>query len=125
EAVRYASYMVRTLGLEGQILSKETLPDDLSGRLKPVSRDKQLFKLRIFSANGEIIFSTIKDEIGTINRNDYFHNLVAKGQVYSKVIKKDRKTAEGVLSHIDIVETYVPFMVEDEFAGAFEVYYDV
>ncbi|NIP50342.1 MAG: metal-dependent phosphohydrolase, partial [Gammaproteobacteria bacterium] len=90
-----------------------------------MSRDKQLFKLRIFSANGEIIFSTIKDEIGTINRNDYFHNLVAKGQVYSKVIKKDRKTAEGVLSHIDIVETYVPFMVEDEFAGAFEVYYDV
>jgi PAS domain S-box-containing protein len=125
EAVRYASYMVRTLGLEDQTLSRETLPDDLEYRLKPVSRDRQLFKLRIFSANGEIVFSTKKDEIGTINRNDYFHNFVAKGQVYSKIVRKDRKTAEGVVSHIDIVETYVPFMVEDKFAGAFEVYYDV
>jgi len=125
EAVRYASYMVRTLGLENQFLSKDTLPADLADRLKPVGRDQQLIKLRIFAVNGEIIFSSQAAEIGTVNERDYFHNIVAKGEVYSKIVKKDRQTAEGVVTLRDVVETYVPFMVAGQFGGAFEVYYDV
>ena len=125
EAVRYASYMVRTLGLENQALTKNRLPEALDESLKPVKRDKQLLKLRIFSALGEIIFSTKADEIGTLNEKTYFREIVAKGQVYSKVVQKDRKTADGVTTKIDIVETYVPFMAHDSFGGAIEVYYDV
>ncbi|MDH3961592.1 MAG: cell wall metabolism sensor histidine kinase WalK, partial [Desulfuromonadales bacterium] len=87
--------------------------------------DKQLLKLRIFSALGEIIFSTKADEIGTLNEKTYFREIVAKGRVYSKVVQKDRKTADGVTTKIDIVETYVPFMAHDSFGGAIEVYYDV
>ncbi|MDG5468766.1 ATP-binding protein [Deltaproteobacteria bacterium IMCC39524] len=125
EAVRYASYMVRTLGLENQSLIKDRLPEALAESLQPVKRDKQLLKLRIFSALGEIIFSTEADEIGTLNDRAYFREIVAKGQVYSKVVQKDRKTADGVTTKIDIVETYVPFMANDSFGGAIEVYYDV
>ena len=125
EAVRYASYMVRTLGLEDQSLIKDRLPEALDESLQPVKRDKQLLKLRIFSALGEIIFSTKADEIGTLNEKAYFREIVAKGQVYSKVVQKDRKTADGVTTKIDIVETYVPFMAHDSFGGAIEVYYDV
>ncbi len=125
EAVRYASYMVRTLGLENQLLTKERLPEGLEERLQPASRDNQLVKLRIFSSRGEIIFSTRLEEIGDINDKVYFHEVVAKGQVYSKVVQKDRKTAEGAVAQIDIVETYVPFMADEAFGGAIEVYYDV
>jgi PAS domain S-box-containing protein len=125
EAVRYASYMVRTLGLENQSLIKDRLPEALDESLQPVKRDKQLLKLRIFSSLGEIIFSTKADEIGTLNEKTYFRAIVAKGQVYSKVVQKDRKTADGVTTKIDIVETYVPFMVNDSFGGAIEVYYDI
>ncbi len=125
EAVRYASYMVRTLGLENQSLIKDRLPEALAESLQPVKRDKQLLKLRIFSALGEIIFSTEADEIGTLNERAYFREIVAKGQVYSKVVQKDRKTADGVTTKIDIVETYVPFMANDSFGGAIEVYYNV
>jgi len=125
EAVRYASYMVRTLGLENQSLTKDRLPEALDEKLQPVKRDKQLLKLRIFSSLGEIIFSTKADEIGSINEKTYFREIVAKGQVYSKVVQKDRKTADGATTKIDIVETYVPFMANDSFGGAIEVYYDV
>ncbi len=125
EAVRYASYMVRTLGLENQSLIKDRLPEALGESLQPVKRDNQLLKLRIFSSLGEIIFSTKADEIGTLNEKTYFREIVAKGQVYSKVVQKDRKTADGATTKIDIVETYVPFMVNDSFGGAIEVYYDV
>jgi PAS domain S-box-containing protein len=125
EAVRYASYMVRTLGLENQSLTKDRLPEALDERLQPVKRDEQLLKLRIFSSLGEIIFSTKSDEIGSINEKTYFREIVAKGQVYSKVVQKDRETADGATTKLDIVETYVPFMVNDSFGGAIEVYYDV
>lgn len=125
EAIRYASYMVRTLGLENQPFTRERLPDGLQKSLRPVARDKRLVKLRIFSSPGQIIFSTKADEIGDINKQSYFHEIVAKGQPYSKVVQKDHPTAEGVVAQIDVVETYVPFMVGDTFAGAIEVYYDV
>ena len=125
EAVRYASYMARTLGLEGRMLSKDNLPDGLQDHLQPVGRDKRLIKLRIFSTAGEIVFSTKPDEVGRINENTYFTQVVANGRVYSKVVKKNHQTADGALADIDIVETYVPFMVKGAFAGAFEVYYDI
>lgn len=125
EAVRYASYMMRTLGLENQSLTKDRLPEALGASLQPVKRDKQLLKLRIFSSLGEIIFSTKTDEIGILNEKTYFREIVARGQVYSKVVQKDRKTADGETTKIDIVETYVPFMANDSFGGAIEVYYDV
>ncbi|MCF6237440.1 MAG: ATP-binding protein [Candidatus Marinimicrobia bacterium] len=125
EAVRYARYMVRTLDLENQFLTKNRLPDGLKKSLQPASGDHRLIKLRIFSANGEIIFSTKTAEIGTINNKPYFNEIVAKGKVYSKVVQKDRKTADGDITQIDIVETYVPFMAGGAFGGAIEVYYDV
>jgi PAS domain S-box-containing protein len=125
EAVRYASYMVRTLGLENKILTRDQLPEDLNVSLQPVGRDKRLIKLRIFSTSGEIIFSTKADEIGRVNSKTYFHEIVANGRVYSKVVQKDRDSAEGEQFKIDVVETYVPFMAGDTFGGAFEVYYDV
>lgn len=125
EAVRYARYMVRTLDLENQFLTKERLPAGLIKSLQPASSDDRLIKLRIFSAHGEIIFSTKTEEIGTLNEKVYFREIVAKGQVYSKVVQKDRKTADGDVTQIDIVETYVPFMAGDAFGGAIEVYYDV
>ena len=87
EAVRYASYMARTLGLEDRLLTKDTLPESLDVLLQPVGRDKRLLKLRIFSASGEIIFSTKQEEIGTVHKKTYFANIVAKGRVYSKVVQ--------------------------------------
>ncbi len=125
EAVRYASYIVRTLGLESQSLTRDRLPEGLEKQLHPASRDTRLIKLRIFSAQGEIIFSTMKEEMGSLNKNQYFGDIVAKGLVYSKIVRKDNRTAEGDVVQLDVVETYVPFMVGDTFGGAVEIYYDI
>lgn len=125
EAVRYASYMVQAFGLENRLLSQENLPVNLDVSFRPASRDTHLFKLRIFSTRGEILFSSLAEEIGNVNEQDYFREIVAAGKVYSKVIHKDHRTADGPVSQLDVVETYVPFMVDGEFGGAIEVYYDI
>lgn len=84
-----------------------------------------IYKLRIFSGNGEIIYSTDKDETGKINDNNYFTEIVAKGIPYTKVVRKQSESAEGIVSEKDVVETYKPIVKNGVFKGAFELYYDI
>ena len=125
EAVRFASYLVRDLRLEGVRMERAQLPAATVEQVELTKSDRHLIKLRFFSPDGEIIFSTEAAEIGKANSSDYFRNIVAKGQVFSKVVAKDHKTADGVVTKIDVVETYVPFMADGRFGGAVEVYYDI
>lgn len=125
EATRFATYLVRALRLEGLRMDREHLPADIGREVRSLTDDRHLIKMRIFSPDGEIVFSTDPSEIGKANSSDYFRNIVAKGQVFSKVVEKDRKTADGVITRIDVVETYVPFMAAGRFGGAIEVYYDI
>jgi PAS domain S-box-containing protein len=125
DAVRFVSYLVRTLQLEGQSLVKENLPAEIADEARAIMGDAQMVKLRVFSPDGEIVYSTQSDEVGTINDMLYFRQLVARGRLYSKVVKKDRTTADGDRAQRDVVETYVPVMTPSGFGGAIEVYYDV
>lgn len=85
----------------------------------------ELNKIKVFSNTGEIIFSSDLDDIGKFNKEKYFHEIVAQGNVYAKVQKKDTKSLEGQKLTADVVETYVPQMNGDVFLGAFEIYYDI
>lgn len=125
EATRFATYLVRSLRLEGLRIERGNLPVTLVEQVRMLGDDRHLLKLRIFSPDGEIIYSTELAEIGKANSNDYFRNIVAKGKVFSKVVEKDQKTADGVVAKRDVVETYVPFMADERFGGAIEVYYDI
>ena len=84
-----------------------------------------LNKLKIYSNSGEIIFSSDPKEIGNINNQRYFHEIVAKGKVITKSIQKETKSLEGQVMSVDVVETYVPLMSDGNFRGAFEIYYDI
>lgn len=125
ESARFATYLTRSLRLEGVRMERDQLPATIFEQVQMVKDDRHLIKLRFFSPDGEIIFSTEAAEVGKANSSDYFRNIVAKGQIYSKVVEKDHKTADGVVSRIDVVETYVPFMAGGRFGGAIEVYYDI
>jgi len=125
ESVRFANQLLRTSGLDGLRLQRGKLPAQAMAQVELSRQDDHLTKLRFFTAEGEILFSTDAKEIGEVNDKDYFRNVVAKGQVYSKVVSKDKLTADGVVTKIDVVETYVPFLANGYFSGAIEVYYDI
>lgn len=125
ESTRFATNLVKVLHLEGIRLERDTLPVALAEQVKAIRDDRHLIKLRVFSPDGEIIFSTDSTEVGKANSSDYFRNIVAKGKVFSKVVEKDHQTADGVITKLDVVETYVPFMAAGRFGGAIEVYYDI
>ncbi len=104
---------------------KKSLPDDFSKQVKDLADDFGLIKVKVFSPSGEIIYSTTKGDIGSVNSLSYFHDIIAKGNQYTKVIKKNTSTLEGNLISTDVMETYVPIMNGENFLGAFEIYYDL
>ena len=125
QVVRSATHLMSTIIVREGDLKKESLSASRIGELEIVSRDLQLEKLKIFSKSGETIFSTDAEDIGKINKMDYFNNTVAKGNVFTKVVRKDSLSSEGWVVESDVMETYVPIMRNSTFMGAFEIYYDI
>lgn len=125
EATRFATYLLRGLQLEGVRFERDRLPAATSAQVAMIKDDRSLIKLRFFSPDGEIVFSTEAGEVGKANTSEYFRKVLAKGQVYSQIVKKNQLTADGVATELDVVETYVPFMADGRFGGAIEVYCDI
>lgn len=125
DAVRFGKFLIRALALEGEVIGRGRIDPDIIERAARFGEDPLLVKLRLFSPGGEIIFSTDDEEIGRVNREPYFTEKVAKGGIFSKLIRRDALTADGVRAVVDVVETYVPLMSGGQFNGAIEVYYDV
>jgi len=128
DAIRIARHLSSILVSEETELTKDLLLAHLSEeveQLRKVRDDFDLIKLKFFSKSGEVIFSSDPKDTGNINKESYFHEIVAKGQVYAEVIHKDTESLEGQKMPADVVETYVPLMRDKEFLGAFEIYYDI
>ena len=125
ESLRIASHLASMLISEEAVLERGVLPPNFPAEAEKVKKDFDLMKLRVFSASGEVIFSTDSEEIGTVNTELYFKNSVTRGGIYSSVARKGAKTLEGEISGVDVAETYVPITKEGKFSGAFEIYYDI
>ncbi len=125
EAVNVANHIAVSLFPEAADFNETTLDATHNAKqLIEVQRDFQIIKVKIFKPDGTIIYSTDKADIGQVNTNEYFRDVVGHGQLYTKVVQKNAISMEGQIMPIDVVETYVPIMYGATFAGAFEIYYD-
>lgn len=85
-----------------------------------------IWKIRFFNSKGVIVYSSIKDEINTINQKTFFVEKIAKGETLSKIAKKGGETfSHDKAVPYDVVETYIPIMKANHFIGAFEIYLNV
>ena len=123
EAIRVGYHLSEYFQDMDKITSE--LPEGFTGMASQSAVDFGLMKVKVFASNGETVYSTSEKDIGEINEKEYFHNIVAKGRVLSKVAYKDTRSLEGMLVKVDVVETYVPIMHAGSFVGAFEVYFDI
>lgn len=124
EAIRSGSHIKRILLNDNQV-DQIHLDSSTHKEMEDISRDFSLMKIKIFSPSGEVIYSTDKDEIGTVNQVNYFHEKIAKGQTVTNVVQQNSDTLEGQSITRDVVETYVPIMHQEDFVGALEIYYDI
>ncbi|UCE82788.1 MAG: hypothetical protein JSV47_14040 [Deltaproteobacteria bacterium] len=128
DAIRIARHLSSYCVSGHTELTSDLLQVQLSNeveRLRQAEEDFDLIKLKFFSKSGEVLFSTDPKDMGNVNNETYFHEIVAKGKVHAEVIHKDTESLEGQKLPVDVVETYVPLMKDDSFLGAFEIYYDI
>ena len=123
-ALRMGNHMMHKV-LEGYDGDEFTVTPNIQEYIDGTKSDFDLWKIKIFSRSGGIIYSTSEEDIGTTNDKPYFHNIVAKGRTYAKIVKKNTKSLEGVIVENDVVETYVPMMRGEVFVGAFEIYSNI
>ena len=124
EAIKVARHLSEIFVQQGHPVAKD-LPHGFAESIQLAVADFGLMKIKVFAPDGETVYSTSPQDIGKINEYDYFHKLVAQGQVFTKVVKKDRLSLGKQVVTMDVVETYVPIMYQGKFAGAFEVYFDI
>ena len=126
DAVRVANHLIGNMReYSVTATDRSNISQPFIEEVKILAKDFNVMKYRLFSPSGEIVFSSDSSEVGTINNNKYFHDLVAKGGVFTKTVIKNQPSMEGELLKIDVVETYVPIMESDKFLGAFEIYFDI
>jgi diguanylate cyclase (GGDEF)-like protein len=125
DAVRVARHLSSLLVTESGGLNDAFSTNRLLSEIKEPTEEFELVKIKVFTDAGKVVFSTDPQDIGVVNRNKYFSDAVAKGEIYTKVILKEQASLEGQIMQADVVETYVPLMIDGEICGAFEIYYDI
>ncbi len=123
EAIRTGNHLERTV-LKRYSGVPVHISDEIKADLDNIREDYNLWKIKIFSNSGKVIYSS-EEDIGEINKKSYFHDIVAKGNVYTKVVVKNTKSLEDQIITSDVVETYIPIMRQGDFIGAFEIYYNI
>ena len=98
---------------------------DLVREMHDVKRVFGLVKLKIYSTDGQVLFSTASEEISRINRQDFFVEKVAKGRTYTTVSSLSSRSHEGKPEEASVVQTCVPIMRAGQFAGAVEIDYNI
>jgi diguanylate cyclase (GGDEF)-like protein/PAS domain S-box-containing protein len=124
DSERTAAHLKNMLVSQGRGFEGSSLPVDPK-TVEAMKRDFNLLKIRVFSPEGEIIYSTDPGDLGDVNDRKYFRDIVAGNRSRTKVVEREGKSLEGQLMAGDVVETYVPITEGDRFLGVFEIYHDI
>ncbi|MDH3319884.1 MAG: GGDEF domain-containing protein [Betaproteobacteria bacterium] len=116
---------------DGQGVAVVVRPDDFAGldeRMKKFLRTFNMYKIKAFSADKTIVYSTDEKIIGKVEgSNSKLDGTLSAGTVVSQLENKDtvRDLKGEDRFHVDVVETYLPIRVDNVIVGAFEVYTDI
>ncbi|MFN7087699.1 MAG: GGDEF domain-containing protein [Burkholderiales bacterium] len=101
---------------------------DFDARMRKFLQPFDIYKIKIFSADRRIVYSTDRSIMGVVDAdNAKLNRVLATGEVLSKLEGKDvvQDLREEQRFAVDVVETYLPIRAHDAIIGSFEVYVDV
>ncbi len=71
DAIKLAKHLSNSLLKEADNLTKELLTKEILQEIEVIFDDFKLYKIKIFTAAGEVIYSSNPVDIGNINIKDY------------------------------------------------------
>ncbi len=125
QARMVADHLTTYINVAEDGLHPRDITFDLRDEIAEMADHFSLEKVKVFSKEGEVLYSTFQEDIGARNDNEYFHTIVLRGKNFTRLVKKDARTLEGRKVKKDVIETYTPIWSRDNVVGAFEIYYDI
>ncbi len=125
EAISLAQHLQTMLKFDRIQSSSIQEAPGFDARIQEVMRDFNLYKIKVFSPVGQVTFSTDPSDLADISRKKDVFQTLSTGKSISKLKNKGSYSSEGQYIPFDVVETYMPIMKKDQFAGAFEIYIDI
>lgn len=117
-----ASQMVKDHHFPAPISQNGHLPDKFIENVEIIQRTVGLPKIKIFSTQGIIVYSTDPADIGNRTSQVFFPTMLADGMPRTEL--KVSKSAEHG-EEIRMIETYVPIIDNGIAVGAFEIYRNI
>ena len=75
DAISTATHLSRIIIPEISVLGKNSISDEVITEIEELTKDFQLERLKIFLNSGEIIYSTNPEDIGKLNKENYFSQM--------------------------------------------------
>ena len=124
-ATNLANHLIHYFEEPEDVLLSKHITRDVIEEIEEMHADFGCEKVKIFSTDGTVIYSTDFGDIGSVNTRAYFKPIVTQGVNFTKIVRKNSQTLEGRMVPVDVVETYVPLKFGDKIIGAGEVYFDI
>jgi len=125
EAVGITKYFSALIIVDDQELEPGSLSKETIDQIRKVERDTHFIRLVIYSPSGQILYSSKPEEIGEVNQDPYFRQMLADPKVLAEQVERGGASLENRYMNTDVVETYVPIIREGKLIGVFEIYYDI
>ena len=125
EAVGITKYFSALIIVDDQELEPGSLSKKTIDQIRKVERDAHFIRLVIYSPSGQILYSSKPEEIGEVNQDPYFRQMLADPKVLAEQVERGGVSLENRYMNTDVVETYVPIIREGKLIGVFEIYYDI
>lgn len=120
QAVHWANYLERNMSDLDRVLNEGRLTSRDEDLLATALDAGNMFRYKIFDANGVIVLASRPRDLGMTNTKSYFLEIVRHGGTYTKLEEDESFGA----NHEVVSEAYVPFVSSGQFRGAIEVYVD-
>lgn len=119
--------------LDATFLTGSLAPHDQEFlELLPATSD--IYRFKLFDADGRVFWSTRADDVGSVTSKPYFTSVVAMGNIFYKHEEKpiaevdsfdaDRQDNAGSSTR-HVAEIYTPIIKDGQFLGAIEFYTDI
>ncbi len=125
EAVGIGKYLSALIIVDDQELEPGSLSKETINQIRNVERGAHFIRLVIYSPSGQILYSSESEEIGEVNQDPYFRQMLADPKVLVEQVARGETSSENRYMTTDVVETYVPIIREGRLIGVFEIYYDI
>lgn len=102
------------------------LPKDFLNDVEHTMKTNGLWKVKIFTPDGIIVYSTDPEDVGNLTRKEFFPEMFKDNKMRSHIDFKEFNEEKGFYNKQNyFIETYIPIKHQDIPIGAFEIYYDI